>query len=424
MDYLQILKAEIERRYGRQPESPADYNELALEIREVTGKDISHYTLMRIWGHVKNTSSPRQDTLSNLARYAGFAGWNDFISKADTLPVPEVPVKREEAAEEKEANASPRPVWWLRNLIAAVLLVLLGLGIGLLIPDGKRALRYETDSGIIVSEKGDTLSWTLDMGTWALTITGEGRIKDFRRGAPAEAWHRYRDSLRSVVIGEGITHIGNCAFRKCPMIETVVLPKSCTTIGSYTFDGCAALSSISLPEGLVNIGQASFWGCFRLKEIVLPRGIKRIESELFCNCPSLESCTILGPVDIVYSYAFAECKSLTRINLPEGLRRIEVSAFSNCQSLKEIIIPEGVTYIMEYAFYGCTSLTEITLPSTLNNIGREAFERCTSLRHIESHALKAPALGANVFLGIPPSTVHLTIPAEANYSFWEKQLGI
>ena len=87
MDYLQQLKTEIERRYGRQPESPVDYSELALQIKKITGKEISSYTLMRIWGHVKNNSSPRQDTLSNLARYAGYAGWKDFVAQKDALAV-------------------------------------------------------------------------------------------------------------------------------------------------------------------------------------------------------------------------------------------------------------------------------------------------------------------------------------------------
>ena len=422
MDYLKLLRIEIERRYGRQPESPVDYNDLALTIRKTTGDDISNYTLMRIWGHVKDTSSPRLGTLSNLARYAGYAGWGDFVAHKDQELADGVLVLPPETPQAKEEQKTLPPLY--RNLIIAIVLFLLGVAVGLLIPRGKAAPRYEQTSGTVVSKSGDQLSWALDMGTWTLTITGNGRMKDFRRGAPAEAWLEYRDSLRSVIIGEGVTHIGDCAFRKCRRLVSATLPQSCTSIGDFTFDDCSGLSDITLPAGLKQLGCTSFYGCRRLKEIVLPPGITRIETETFCYCSSLESCSILGPVVIVDEYAFAECKSLAHITLPEGLRRIGVSAFSNCESLQEMNVPEGVTHIQEYAFQGCTALTELTLPTTLSDVALQAFALCTGLRHIDSRAQKAPDLNDDVFIGVPPSTVRLTFPQGANYTSWETALGL
>ena len=431
MDYLLLLKTEIERRFGRQPESPVDYNDLALNIQRVTGKEISSYTLMRIWGHVKNTSSPRQDTLSNLARYAGYAGWADFVEKKNQeagdgaevkTPMEALPEKKAKASvppSESKKSVGTRPSKWLRKLIAAFFFILIGIAVGILISRGiSHSGKYAQETGIVVSEKGDELSWTLDMGNWALTITGKGKMKDFSLSAPAEAWLEYRDSLRSVVIGEGITHIGTCAFWHCPLLASAKLPKSCTSIGDNAFDGCSVLSDITLPDGLTQLGRTAFWGCQKLKKIVIPAGVTRIGSQLFCNCTNLESCTILGPITNVESYAFAECGALGQIELPEGVTRIGTSAFSNCRSLQEMNVPEGVTRILQYAFHNCSSLTEVTLPSTLTNIGPQAFECCTSLRHIDCRAIKAPDLGGDVFIGIPSSTIRLTYPEGANYTSW------
>lgn len=443
MDYLQQLKTEIERRYGRQPESPVDYSDLALQIKKKTGKEISSYTLMRIWGHVKNNSSPRQDTLSNLARYAGYAGWKDFVGQKDALAVSDrvedgnsethesegvssaqksvdVSVNKQEldlrggANEKKETIRKGNPVLMLG---VAVVLISLGIGLGLLIRKHASAPPHEFVSDVLVSDEG-TLSWSLDMTTWELTVTGNGQMMDFRRGAPAEAWLEYRDSLRSVVIGEGVTHIGDCAFRNCTMLASVVLPKSCTSIGDYAFDRCSALTNIDLPAGLTSIGRTAFWGCKRLQKIVLPRGVTRIESELFCYCSSLQSCSILGPITSLNEYAFAECESLEHIQLPEGLQLIGLSAFSNCYSLTRMDIPEGVATIYDYAFHNCKSMTEVTLPSTLSYVGNQAFELCSHLRHIDCRAPKAPDLGYDIFIGIPPSSVRLTYPQGANYSNW------
>ena len=437
MDYLQLLKTEVERRYGRQPESPVDYNELALEIQKATGKNISSYTLMRIWGHVKNTSSPRQDTLSNLARYAGYTGWKEFVSKADALADSAAPSERVSSGIYDSVNNvksnlrggtnTNKENKWKKNptlvLAVAALLILIGVGLGFILRKCASEPPHELVSDILIFDN-DTLSWSLDMTTWELTISGNGRMKGFRREGMPEAWLEYRDSLRSVEIGEGITHIGNCAFRDCPLLASISLPESCTSIGNYTFDRCPALTAIVLPERLTSIGGAAFWGCSHLQEIVLPRGVTSIEGELFCYCSGLHSCTILGDIKYIKAYAFAECEALVRINLPEGLKEIETSAFSNCHSLKEIFIPEGVTQIEMCAFHDCSSLQAVTLPSTLTDVGMEAFEYCTALLHIDCHASIAPHLEDDVFIGIPPSTVRLTYPAGADYSSWKTALGI
>ena len=69
------------------------------------------------------------------------------------------------------------------------------------------------------------------------------------------------ETLRSVVVPEGVEHIFDGAFANCAALERVVLPRSLTTIGSEAFAGCAALREIVLPDHLHELGADVFRDC-------------------------------------------------------------------------------------------------------------------------------------------------------------------
>ena len=58
------------------------------------------------------------------------------------------------------------------------------------------------------------------------------------------------------ILPEGVTIIGNGAFKGCESLEKIVLPEGVTEIGDYAFDGCGFLKSIIIPESVKSIG----WG--------------------------------------------------------------------------------------------------------------------------------------------------------------------
>ena len=49
----------------------------------------------------------------------------------------------------------------------------------------------------------------------------------------------------SFTIPDGVTSIGDIAFRGCLGLESIVIPDSVTSIGVCTFDDCSGLTSIS-----------------------------------------------------------------------------------------------------------------------------------------------------------------------------------
>lgn len=60
-----------------------DYDSLASAIQEKTGTPISSTTLKRVFGYVKADSKPSKATLGILARYCGYAGWEDWCGQQE-----------------------------------------------------------------------------------------------------------------------------------------------------------------------------------------------------------------------------------------------------------------------------------------------------------------------------------------------------
>jgi len=112
---------------------------------------------------------------------------------------------------------------------------------------------------------GDDLTWNLS-GEGVLTISGTGNMHDFT--ASTIPWAEWRFMVRSVVIEEGITSIGNMAFMSCTKLTKVVVPEGVTTIGQFAFAGCTGLTKIALPASVTNIGANTVYGCTALTDTV------------------------------------------------------------------------------------------------------------------------------------------------------------
>ena len=61
------------------------------------------------------------------------------------------------------------------------------------------------------------------------------------------AFERCGESLRSVGMQDGLSAIGESAFRGCRNLELVVIPDSVATIGDRAFLDCRRLKSVNVP---------------------------------------------------------------------------------------------------------------------------------------------------------------------------------
>ncbi len=75
-------------------------------------------------------------------------------------------------------------------------------------------------------------------------------------------WQLSRSTLISVIISDGVTSIGDSAFKDCTAINSLSLGNTVTTIGSYAFSGCTSLTSIVIPDSVTSIEDGAFDGIF------------------------------------------------------------------------------------------------------------------------------------------------------------------
>jgi hypothetical protein len=90
---------------------------------------------------------------------------------------------------------------------------------------------------------GDNLTWTYTESTQTLTIVGTGAITNFSSYIVVP-WYSLRGVIKHVVIGDGVTSIGNYAFYDCGALVSVTIGNTVATIGYNAFFGCGALLKV------------------------------------------------------------------------------------------------------------------------------------------------------------------------------------
>ncbi len=162
----------------------------------------------------------------------------------------------------------------------------------------------------------------------------------------------------------------------------VVVPQGITDIYSIAFGGCG-VKSVIIPDSVTVIGEYAFWDCSSLKSVIIPNSLKSINEGTFCGCSSLTSVNIPDSVTSIGCNAFKGCSSLTSIIIPNSVTVIRGDAFSECRKLTNVTIPNSIIGIWYRTFYGCSGLTSVTIPDSVVRIGNAAFSDCRSLTSIK-----------------------------------------
>jgi len=285
---------------------------------------------------------------------------------------------------------------------------------------------------------GADVRWTYRK-TGVLVIYGSGPMYNYSYlngdGTPAP-WKSYRSKIKSVVIQDGVTHIGDGAFYDCGVLESVHIPDSVTGLGRYAFSDCISLTDVVIPGSVGQIYAYCFAGCQSLRNVTIEEGVETLAGWCF-EGTALESVTIPDSVTVIAGSAFNACRQLRAVHLgsghsgwingafpkcpnlemitvatdnpyctaadgvvvsrdgttliglvpthsgryevPAGIKTIGSGAFQNCEGLTEIVLPEEITVIENHTFNSCTALTAVTIPEGVTAIGHYAFRNCTAL---------------------------------------------
>ena len=230
---------------------------------------------------------------------------------------------------------------------------------------------------------GENITWTLD-DAGVLTLSGTGAMNDYIYSTQVP-WYHNRDSVKRIIISDGITTIGDRAFYYCENLVDVTIPDSVIKFGTYAFANCGSnISYIDIPDGVISIGKHAFSSCTSLNNIVIPEGVTVISDGMFYNCYSLTEIDIPSGVTSIGAEAFSNCTSLEKITIsPDNqITSIGASAFYKCHKLVTFEIPQGVTVINEETFYHCLNFTTVYIHNKVNTVHPSAFYYCDSLTDV------------------------------------------
>ena len=290
---------------------------------------------------------------------------------------------------------------------------------------------------------GSNLTWQIDCDN-VLTISGSGAMNNYPIGGSSGPWNSYTSAIRTVVIGDSVTSIGDNAFYNCSNLTFLIIGNSVKSIGQWAFRHAEALTTITIPDSVTTIGDGAFSSITSLQTVNfnaincaltysvfqddvinifnIGSAVKFISDNIFNGSIALTSInvdatntayvsengilfnkskttiirylrattdadtnyTIPSSVITIGNYAFYFCSGLTGITIPNNVTSIGDYAFSYCSGLTgTLTIPNGVTSIGSYAFYSCSGLTgTLTIPNSVTSIGNRAFSYCSGLTGI------------------------------------------
>lgn len=118
-------------------------------------------------------------------------------------------------------------------------------------------------------------------------------------------------------------------------VERVTLPDSVKALQAAFMD-CQTLKEVVLPDGILTIGSAAFGYCLGLTEISIPESVTRINYYALWGCGNLTAITIPDSVTIIDDFAFDGCEKLKSIVIPDSVTEVGESAFEYCSSLTTV----------------------------------------------------------------------------------------
>ena len=278
---------------------------------------------------------------------------------------------------------------------------------------------------------GENVTWTLDGST--LIISGEGSMDNFEY--MMTQWNSFKDRIKSVVIEDGVTSIGDCAFVRFTNLKSISIPASVETIGFLTFDGCTSLERFDVAEK--NAVYSSVDGVLFSKdkttlklyprnkadtEYAIPDGVKTIAKFAFYECQNLQKLSLPASVETIDLSGVDICWSLTEINVAEdnanycsvdgvlfSKDRSTLISYPRGNTAEQYVIPDGTKTVENRSFRCSKYIRSVVIPASVESIGQITFYDCalTDVYFTGTQEQWDSILSQNEFTsGVDGATVH------------------
>ncbi|MCQ2070310.1 MAG: leucine-rich repeat protein [archaeon] len=231
----------------------------------------------------------------------------------------------------------------------------------------------------------DGLVWDLDLVDGQLTIDGDGDLASQTK-ASKFPYYKFRNDIRTVVIGDGVTYIGTYAFDKYTNLETVLIGDGVTAISKNAFRNCTGIDYIAFGDSVEKISTIAFSGL----NLVYANG----KAVAVTDFAGKEFFNVEG--DLVTYYADGTVGDLVwSMDLYTGTLTIEGDGeipsetaaskfpyYAFKDSVVNLVIGDGVTYIGKHAFNGYETIETVTIGNAVTGITKYAFKNCTAIEKI------------------------------------------
>lgn len=75
----------------------------------------------------------------------------------------------------------------------------------------------------------------------------------------------YRNALKKLRIGEGVTIVGSYSLQNCQSLTSVIFSDSVTTVETFAFTGCTSLTTLIVTDSVKSFGGTVFSSCYSLR---------------------------------------------------------------------------------------------------------------------------------------------------------------
>lgn len=246
----------------------------------------------------------------------------------------------------------------------------------LMLSAGVREVSAETLKGSC----GIGVNWQYDTETKTMVVTGNGEMKDWDNVYDIP-WREYQYKMETVIIGNGVTNVGDYSFENYTKLKSITLPEGLTRIGDHAFAG-SIMEYVDIPDTVEEIDNNAFYGCEELLVVDMPKNLKRIGDFAFANCKKVTSFYLADGVTTIGENAFRYCESLESIVLPPSVETLGEGAFSFAFGLKSVVLSDAIPAILDSTFYECAQLVSVNIPTGTKTIGGFAFGGCEKLRGV------------------------------------------
>lgn len=140
-------------------------------------------------------------------------------------------------------------------------------------------------------------------------------------------------ALKEISLPDTLVSIGNSAFTDCRSLKKLEIPSSVKYMGMEAFAG-SGLETVILNEGLDHIGSNAFLMC-PITEITVPSTVKILYPGAFSHCSSLSKVVLNEGLETIGYQAFEGTK-IAEITIPSTVVTMDELAFRGCQSVEKV----------------------------------------------------------------------------------------